>query len=154
MVTLKHQVWIDASVARVYDALSTAKNVSEWWDQQTETVRGDEVVWAHSPPPAPDDVVVALRVVERVPQRRVVWECTSTSTDGTAAAEWAGTRCSFELQKRANCPAANAAWMKYIPAQTVLDFEHSGWSESAEYASFCNSSWGAVLAELKRVCER
>jgi uncharacterized protein YndB with AHSA1/START domain len=37
MPTIRHQVVIDAPVAKVYEALSTAAGISAWWDKQRRT---------------------------------------------------------------------------------------------------------------------
>ena len=37
MATIRHHVLIDAPVAKVYQALSTAEGISTWWDKQTPT---------------------------------------------------------------------------------------------------------------------
>ena len=153
MTTLYHQIWIDAPVSRVYQALSSAEAVSSWWDEQTERETADGVVWEHSPQPVGAHGVVAMKVLERMPHRRVLWECVSKHVETVPASEWTGTRCLFELCDRKDCASANARWATGIPAQTVLDFRHAGWSETADYLGFCNSAWAMVLQELKRVCE-
>jgi hypothetical protein len=33
MATLYHQVWINASVAKLYEAISTADRIGSWWDK-------------------------------------------------------------------------------------------------------------------------
>lgn len=153
MATLHHQVWIDASITTVYAAISTATGVSSWWDQQTEKEIQGDLVWEHSPPPAEGNAAIGLKVIERVPDQRVVLRCAYAPADATASEDWIGTTLKFELRKRADCFSANSGWMKHIPAQTILNFTHSGWADDASYLAFCNTAWGGVLASLKSTCE-
>lgn len=153
MVTLHHQVWIDAPIDQVYGSISSAAGISEWWDEQTEKSVDGDLIWEHCPPPSEGKSPVGLRVVLREPNRRVVLECAYAPADGSAAHDWAGTTLTFELVERKEHDAANRAWMTTMPAQTILNFRHSGWAENAEYMAFCNSAWGTVLAKLKSTCE-
>ena len=68
MTTIRHQVLIDAPVAKVYQALSTAEELSTWWDKQTPTQTDHGLVLEHNP--GPEDGVVQLRVIELVPNKR------------------------------------------------------------------------------------
>jgi uncharacterized protein YndB with AHSA1/START domain len=45
MTTIRHQVLIDAPVAKVYQALSTAEGISTWWDKQTPTQTDPASSW-------------------------------------------------------------------------------------------------------------
>ena len=81
MATIRHHVLIDAPVAKVYQALSTAEGISTWWDKQTPTQTDRGLVLAHNP--GPEHGVVQLRVIERVPNKRVEWECISTHPKGS-----------------------------------------------------------------------
>ena len=80
MTTIRHQVLIDAPVAKVYQALSTAEGISTWWDKQTPTQTDRGLVLEHNP--GPEHGVVQLRVIELVPDKRVEWECISTQSQG------------------------------------------------------------------------
>jgi uncharacterized protein YndB with AHSA1/START domain len=40
MTTLYHQVWIDASPAKVYEAISSETGIGCWWDEP-RAVRSD-----------------------------------------------------------------------------------------------------------------
>ena len=51
MATIRHHVLIDAPVAKVYQALSTAEGISTWWDKQTPTQTDRGLVLAHNPGP-------------------------------------------------------------------------------------------------------
>ena len=51
MATIHHQVSINAPVARVYKAISTADGIGTWWDKQTSTQTDRGLVLEHNPGP-------------------------------------------------------------------------------------------------------
>ncbi len=151
MATIHHQVWINAQVAKVYEAISTAGGIGTWWEKQTPTQTDRGLVLEHNP--GPEHGVVKLRVVELVPNKRVEWECISTHPKNTPAASWTGTHFFFQITERENFAPALVPWAAAIPAMTILDFRHSGWDENSDYFGFCSFAWGEVLQKLQRVCE-
>jgi hypothetical protein len=46
MATLYHQVWINASVAKLYEAISTADRIGSWWDK-VKRIRGLLLRYGH-----------------------------------------------------------------------------------------------------------
>lgn len=83
MATIRHQVFINAPVAKVYEAISTPEGISTWWDKQTPIQTDRGLVLKHNP--GPEHGVVQLRVVELVPNKRVEWECISTHPKSSPA---------------------------------------------------------------------
>ena len=138
MATIHHQISIDAPVAKVYEAISTAERISTWWDQQTRTETDRGVVLEHDP--GPEHGVVKLRVVELVPDRRVEWECISTHPASSAASAWTGTHFIFELAERGD-------------RTTALDFRQTGYDELSPFFPSNTAAWGQVLERLKQVVE-
>jgi len=70
---------------------------------------------------------------------------------------WTGTHFVFEISERESLACkverecdASATIEKSI---TTLDFRHTNYDGSSEYAGFNNYYWGQVLSDLKRVCE-
>ena len=59
MATIRHHVLLDAPVAIVYHALSTAEGISTWWDRQTPTQTDRGLVLEHNP--GPEHGVVQLQ---------------------------------------------------------------------------------------------
>ena len=100
MATLYHQVWINAPAARVYEALSTAEGISNWWDKQTATATDRGLVFEHNP--GPEHGVVQLHVLQMVPNKRIEWECISTHPKSSPASAWTGTHFSFDITPREN----------------------------------------------------
>jgi hypothetical protein len=93
MATLYHQVWIDAPVAKVYEALATAEGLGNWWAPHTSTDTDDGLVLAHSPGAAHGDV--QMKVLASTPNRRVEWEIISTHPKRSPASAWTGTHIIF-----------------------------------------------------------
>jgi len=77
--------------------------------------------------------VDSLKLGRTSPPSTVEWRCQSGK-------EWQGTKLTFEL-------IDNKGF-------TVLRFAHSEWEEATEYFVSCNTTWGALMFRLKRVCER
>jgi uncharacterized protein YndB with AHSA1/START domain len=150
MATLYHQVWIDAPMSRVYEALATAEGVGHWWGPHTSRRTTDGLVLSHgadSPHGRLDMLVVDL-----VEPRRVEWEIISKHPARSPASAWTGTRIAFELAEREN-PGGWLGIDSPSPRLTVLELRHSGWDEGSPYLGFCNFGWGAALLELKRWSE-
>lgn len=148
MISISHEVWIDAPPERVFGLLGSAEGISTWWDEQTERETADGVVLEHTP--GPEHGTVRFLVLETRPNELVRWKCVSTHPDNVPASEWTGTEISFAIGSRASSRVATEKWASEIPVQTVLKFEHSGWREDSKYLSFCNYAWADVLGKLAR----
>ena len=149
MATIRHQVLIDAPVAKVYEAISTADRIGTWWDKQTATQTDRGVVLEHNP--GPEHGVVKLRVVELVPNKRVEWECISTHPKSSPASAWTGTHFIFEIVEGNNVASAGSNRVQ-IPA-TILDFSQVGYDEQSKFFGSNNVAWEQVLQNLKRTAE-
>jgi uncharacterized protein YndB with AHSA1/START domain len=150
MATLYHQVWIDAPVSTVYNALATAEGLSQWWAPHTATETNQGLVLSHTPGAEHGDV--QMKVIDATPDQRVVWEIISSHPRRSPASAWTGTRVVFEISEREN----PGAWLGIASSSrtlAVLNFRHSGWDEESEYLGFCNFAWGATLLMLQQWCE-
>ena len=149
MATLHHQVWIDAPVPKVYEALSSAEGLGHWWAPHTSTQTNAGLVLAHDP--GPEHGAVEMKVVDTTQNKRVEWEIISTHPKSSPASAWTATHIIFELSQR-----DKPRWMGGEggkPAPTVVEFRHEGWNETSEYFGFCNFAWGETLVMLKQWCE-
>lgn len=150
MATVYHQVWINAPIAKVYEALSTGEAISNWWDKQTTVETAAGQVLEHNPGPAHG--VVKLRIVELIPDKRVEWECISTHPESSPASAWTGTHLSFDISRRSNVAAMSGFGKDGDPIAN-LDFRQTGYDEHSEYFGFNNFAWGCVLQMLQQWCE-
>jgi uncharacterized protein YndB with AHSA1/START domain len=147
MATIHQQVSINAPVAKVYEAISTAEGIGTWWDKQTPTQTDRGLVLEHNP--GPEHGVVKLRVVELVPDKRIEWECISTHPKSSPASAWTGTHFIFELADG----AASSGWGHNQDRTTTLSFQQTGYDERSEFFEFNKLAWVEVLQNLKRVLE-
>lgn len=150
MATLDHQVWINAPVSKVYEALATAEELGSWWAPHTPTETDARLVLAHSPGAEHGDV--KMKVLDTTQDKRVEWEIISTHPKRSPASAWTGTHIIFELTQREN-PGHRMGMSRGERILAVLDFRHSGWDESSEYFGSCNFAWGETLLMLKQWCE-
>ena len=150
MATIYHQVWINAPVAKVYEAISTGDGLSSWWAPHTSTETDAGLVLAHSPGAEHGDV--KMKVLDTVQDRRVEWEIISTHPKRSPASAWTGTHIIFEITEREN-PGPWPGISNGGRHMAVLEFRHSGWDESSAYFGFCNFAWGETLLMLKQWCE-
>lgn len=150
MATLYHQVWMNAPAEKLFEALSTAQGLSQWWAPHTSSQTESGLVLAHNPGPGHGEV--RMKVIEAVPARRVEWEIVSTHPARSPASAWTGTHILFEISERDN-PGLWLGISDDAPQMTRLEFHHSGWDENSPFLGFCNFAWGETLLMLKNWCE-
>jgi catechol 2,3-dioxygenase-like lactoylglutathione lyase family enzyme len=137
VATLYHQLSIQTSRERLYEAIATEGGIADWWDAPKALSADDGLVLEFRP--GPEHGVLRMKVLERVPGTRVGWECISRHPASSPASAWTGTRITFEIGAAEN--------------GVMLDFRHTGWDESSKYLGFCNHQWGVALQKLKQRCE-
>ena len=147
MASIHHELSINALVAKVYEALSSADQIGTWWDKQTAIQTDRGLVLEHNP--GPEHGVVKLRVVELVPNKRVEWECISVHPKSSPASAWTGTHFIFELAERTDSSGAARDQVR----TTTMDFNQVGYDERSEYLESNRAAWGEVLGNLKQVVE-
>ncbi len=126
MATIYHQVSIDAPLAKVYDAISTADGIGTWWDKQTPNQTDRGLVLEHNPGPE------------------------HTHPRSSPASAWTGTHFIFEIAERDN--GSSGSKHNQVRA-TTLDFRQAGYDERSEFFGSNNFAWGQVLQKLKQVVE-
>jgi uncharacterized protein YndB with AHSA1/START domain len=147
VATIHHELSINAPVAKVYEALSSADQIGTWWDKQTAIQTDRGLVLEHNP--GPEHGVVKLRVVELVPNKRVEWECISVHPKSSPASAWTGTHFIFELAERTDSSGARRDQAR----TTTVNFHQVGYDERSEYFESNKAAWGEVLQNLKQVVE-
>jgi len=125
-----HQIDIQASPAKVYDALTTADGLRSWWtDDCTAEPRVGSIAefgfFARK-------VVFRMRIDELTPDRRIVWKCVAGPD------EWPETRIVWELNEQAG--------------GTRVRFEQS-WPHIEGHFRPANTTWGALMFRLKDYVE-
>jgi hypothetical protein len=130
MADIRHIVRIEGSPKEVFEAVSSP---SRWWTPRVEG-EGDP----HGPLTLHFghwDGRTDLRVVDRVPGERLVWEVMANNEGD----EWPGTRITFDLEGDER--------------GTLLRFGHCGWRDATDYFGECNGFWGYFMQSLKRLVE-
>lgn len=132
MPDITHSTTIQASPARVYEALTTASGVRSWWTKDTtlEPAVGSVGEFrfkngAH---------VHRLRVEELVPNTRVGWKTVSSPHP-----EWLGTTFTWDIT-----PAGSG---------TELTFAQRGYDEAGECYGHCDTAWAHFLQSIKLYLE-
>ena len=114
----------------VYDALTTDIGLSAWW---TTTTEAKPEVESHTVFHFSEEYQKTMRVVELLPNRRVLWECVEGDV------QWLGTTIAFEIE-----PVAGGI---------ELRFYHAGWEAETELFGHCNYQWAVYLQSLKSYLE-
>ncbi len=177
--TLHHQIWISAPAHTVYEAVSTAEGLSQWWGEHKSTfepggsadqivveseseavvVNDDALVEATGAIPtqreyishSPGEIhgLVVWQVLDRVPDRMIAFECVSEHSSESPASAWTGTKFTILVTEK-----IAPSWMDMGDAPvSVVDLTHTGWDEESPYLGFCNTAWGEVMTMLKTHCE-
>lgn len=131
MADLKHQVPIDASPAKVYQAVATQTGMRNWWtaDSQMDERIGGRAEFGFDK----RAMVFRMDVKKLDSGKQVVLECHGDHP------EWAGTKLTFTLAPH--------------DGKTVLHLNHSGWKEVTDFCASCNSMWGNLMYRLKGYVE-
>lgn len=129
MASIHHQIGVNIDIKEVYSALTTLKGLSNWWSKTTgETETGRDLQFHF------DDVILNMTIIELVPDKKVVWQC--TEKDG----EWKDTIITFELEEAYE--------------QVFVNFSHRQWSEQSKFCSHCSTKWAVFLLSLKDYLEK
>lgn len=131
MPDLLHEVNIEASPRKVYDALATQTGLRGWW---TADSTADERVGGHAQFGFMKRAVVFKMTIEELtPPARVVWACHGDRD------EWRGTKLTWEV-----VPEGQGA---------ILRFRHANWQTASHFFASCNSTWGELMYRLKAYVE-
>ena len=114
---------VDQSPLQAFEAVT---NVRGWWSQEIEggTSRlNDEFTYHYK-----DVHRSTMKLIEVIPDQRVVWLCTSNQFNFTNdKSEWIGTRVIFEISTKGD--------------QTEIRFTHAGLVPTYECFDVCQNAW-------------
>ncbi len=133
MPDIVHLVRIRATPERVYQALTDAQDIRQWWTREAELDarvggRGEFRFYDGK-------VVTQVRIEALEPSRHVAWRTTNSGAPG----EWKDTTISFELRAEGD--------------ETVLRFAHRGFAQESEGFALVSTGWAYYLVSLKRHLE-
>jgi len=126
MPDILHRVGIDASLNKVFTALTTIEGLCGWW---VSTTTGS---------PATGGTInfgfCDMLVVSAEPNELVRWRCTRGPD------EWLNTQVTFRL-----------VWKE---DQTFVVFKHENWREPVEFMHHCSTKWATFLLSLRDSVEK
>jgi uncharacterized protein YndB with AHSA1/START domain len=129
MPDVMHFNRIHASPERVYQALTTAEGIRNWWTRDADLdskIEGTgEFRFYHG------KSVSKMRVDELKPLVRVGWKTVSLFRS-----EWDGTRITFDTRAEGS--------------KTVLSFAHCGFKQTDEVCALTTTGWGYYLVSLQQ----
>ena len=118
---------VDQSPRDVFDAIN---NVRGWWGKEVEGSNdrvGDEFTFR-----VQDIHLSTLRVVERVPNAKVMWLVLENHMNFVEdQSEWVGTTISFAIARNGD--------------QTEVRFAHQGLVPQFECFAVCSNAWGSLM---------
>ena len=127
MIDLHHQILVEATPQKVYDAIATQSGLRSWWtaDADVEERESGEAVFGFNK----RAVVFRMTIDKLSPSNAVHWSCSGEQP------EWAGTELEWLIE-----PADEG---------TVVKLFHRGWREQTDLCASCNSTWGELMWRLK-----
>ncbi|MEH7513750.1 SRPBCC domain-containing protein [Gottfriedia acidiceleris] len=132
MINMPHQITINATPEKVFEAITTTEGIKSWWstDAKAEPQLGSitEVAFYNR------QAVFQLQVDEIEPGKLLEW----TAIHDMPA--WKGTRIRFELNVNEN-------------GATILNFNHSGFESMEGPYAMINTTWGTLMYILKQYVE-
>jgi len=130
MQDLMHLIKIHASPDRVYDAITTADGIRQWWtrDATIEPKIGATGEFGFNG----KRFVAKVTVEEMIPASRVRWKL--------ANGAWPGADIEFNLKADGN--------------DTILLFAHRGFPRADEALASATMRWGFYLLSLKRYVQK
>lgn len=130
MASIEHVQYVNASLSKVYEALTTEAGLAEVWTRDLKFIAQ---VDATNEFRFGDEHPTKMKILELVPKNKMVWLCTDSDP------EWIGTKVIFELDQR--------------ESKTAITLKHTDWREVTEFYRFCNYNWAIFLLSLKQYCE-
>jgi uncharacterized protein YndB with AHSA1/START domain len=133
MPDIMHLTNINASTELVYQAITTAEGIRNWWTRDAvidSTIGGiGEFGFFNR------RIVTKIEITELKPPVRVGWKTISSGAPGG----WSGTTVTFDLRNEGS--------------ETVLSFAHRGFEHADEGYARVTTGWGIYLGSLKQYLE-
>ncbi|HET7922900.1 MAG TPA: SRPBCC domain-containing protein [Gammaproteobacteria bacterium] len=132
MADILHLIKIRAPREKVYQALTTAEGVRNWWTRDTDL--DSKVGGKGEFRFAKGTRVTTVSIEELKPASRVVWKAISAPIP-----TWADTRIEFELHAEGDA--------------TLLAFAHRGFPEADDMFAYSNTAWAQFILSLHEYLE-
>jgi uncharacterized protein YndB with AHSA1/START domain len=128
---IRHEVRIKASPAALYEALTDAKKLGQWWipDTRGRSEAGKTLEFWFG------EHCQEMRVTALEPGRLVRWQATEKGLP-----DWVGSEIEFAMSPKGG--------------QTTVQFRHTRWPGDAAELPYCSMSWAVFLLSLKELLEK
>lgn len=135
MSDIQHSVYIQASPARVYDALVKEDQLSQWWTHcQTNSKESGEVRFEFE-----ESNYAHFKIKKLVAPKKVIWYCCGHNFNGNH--DFEGTTIEFTLTPQTG--------------GTHVNFVHRDWQKEASCLELCRIGWDHfITVSLKSFVER
>jgi uncharacterized protein YndB with AHSA1/START domain len=135
MVNIIHRIGINATIEKVYQAVSTINGIAGWWTKNTSGISGmgNNIIVQFYSTEGKELGRMNMEVVALEPNKKVEWKFVE------GPSEWIGTNATFDLKQEDNL--------------TILLFGHNNWKEAVEFTSHCSMKWAVFLLSLKELVE-
>ncbi|WP_185147904.1 SRPBCC domain-containing protein [Peribacillus simplex] len=129
---MPHQIMINATPEKVYDAITTTEGFKGWWttDAKAEPQVGSTAEFGFYNRQA----VFQMHIDQLVPGRLVEWTAQHDMPG------WKDTKIRFELNSHEN-------------GATIVNFNHSGLESMEGPYAMINTTWGTLMYILKQYVE-
>lgn len=129
---MPHQITINATPEKVYEAITTTEGIKNWWttEAKVEPEVGSVAEFGFY-----NRKAVFLMHIDHLEQGKLVEWTAQHDMPG-----WKGTTIRFELKPNDN-------------GDTILNFNHSGWDSMEGGYSMINTTWGSLMYILKNYVE-
>jgi uncharacterized protein YndB with AHSA1/START domain len=135
MPDILHLIKIRAPIERVFQAITTADGIRNWWTREADLDEhvGGTGEFRFSAYGA-NQHATKVSIDELNPPTRVVWKTISSFRP-----EWSGTAISFDLREEGST--------------TVLLFAHRDFAQADEIYALTNTGWAYYLVSLRQYLE-
>lgn len=141
MPEIRHNLSINATPQRVFEALTNAENIAGWWtpDCAADQNVGGFVEVEFKARDGNLDGRTRLRIEQLAPGKIVEWKCVEQSYQGIS--DWVGTTIRFRLTENPQ-------------DGTDIDFAHVDWKNKEGSYQRCGDGWEFILkTSLKNYVE-
>ena len=132
MPDILHLLKIQALPERVYQALTTAQGIRDWWTRDADL--DSQIGGAGEFRFYQGRVVATVKIDELEPPARVAWMTVACSLPS-----WDGTKITFDLRRDGS--------------DTVIRFAHRGFEQAGDDYASTTTGWGYYLLSLRRYLE-
>ncbi|MBC9796108.1 SRPBCC family protein [Sinomicrobium weinanense] len=130
MTNIEHINYIKTPAAKVYEALTTEKGLSEVWTRELKVKPEINFINEFD---FDDGYATKMQIKHLTKNRRIEWACVESDP------EWIGTSVIFDLTEKNGV--------------TTVILNHANWKDVTEFYRWCNYNWGMFLLSLKEYCE-